>query len=288
MAFPSYYPHPLHGSEVATRSSTVTESHKTSESSRQDTRTSAFVPSPTEARSHYPEQKQGFKPTFLPLNPYASGRSSPTTPTQTPSDFLTADDGQALRQHHAKRDALPPESSGATRAQPLDAVQDRSPESPAEEIMWRRKAGLQHRSLPAKVMWAHSVKDNSSLPAVVSPPPAGPRFSQRWQSLPTQSSTSSDPETPSPQETHLRISESCLQLTPPPLLQDDEDDEVFVMPSQPGGIPPPFSPPPPPLLPPELSSRTSVNGTEEFPPPLEGHGAAGDKSTRLPEEDKAR
>uniref|UniRef100_A0A8B9UJG1 Shroom family member 3 n=1 Tax=Anas zonorhyncha TaxID=75864 RepID=A0A8B9UJG1_9AVES len=223
MAFPSYYPHPLHGSEVATRSSTVTESHKTSESSRQDTRTSAFVPSPTE--------------------------------------------------HHAKRDALPPESSGATRAQSLDAVQDRSPESPAEEIMWRRKAGLQHRSLPAKVMWAHSVKDNSSLPAVVSPPPAGPRFSQRWQSLPTQSSTSSDPETPSPQETHLRISESCLQLTPPPLLQDDEDDEVFVMPSQPGGIPPPFSPPPPPLLPPELSSCTSVNGTEEFPPPLEGHGA---------------
>ncbi|XP_035180032.1 protein Shroom3 isoform X2 [Oxyura jamaicensis] len=292
MAFPSYYPHPLHGSEVATRSSTVTESHKTSESSRQDIRTSAFVPSPTEARSHYQEQKQGFKPMFLPLNPYASGQSSPTMPTQTPSDFLTADDGQALRQHHAKRDALPPESSGTTQEQSLDAVQDRSPESPAEEIMWRRKAGLLHRSLPAKVMWAHSVKDNGSPPAIASPPAAGPKFSQRWQSLPTQSSTSSDPETPSPQgTTHLRISESCLQLTPPPLLQDDEDDEVFVMPSQPGVIPPPFSPPPPPLLPPELSSCTSVNGTEEFPTPpppaaLEGYGAAGDKSTRLPEEDK--
>ncbi|NXL60526.1 SHRM3 protein, partial [Chordeiles acutipennis] len=260
VAFTSYYPHPHHSSEVVTRSIVLPENHKLSELSRPDSRTSEFVPSPTEARSHYPEQKQSFKPLFLNLTPSGSGQSSPNTPTQTPSDFQ-------------------------------NAAQDRSPETPTEEIMWRRKSGLLHRSLPPKAMWAHLVKDNSYPRAVVSPPAAGPKFSQRWQSLPTQSSTSSDPETPSPQgTTHLRISESCLQLTPPPLLQDDEDDEVFVMPSQPAGAAPPFSPPLPSRPLPELSSCTSTNGTAEFPPPppptvLE---AAGDISTRLTEEAKAR
>uniref|UniRef100_A0A663FCI3 Shroom family member 3 n=1 Tax=Aquila chrysaetos chrysaetos TaxID=223781 RepID=A0A663FCI3_AQUCH len=218
--------------------------------------------------------------------------SSPNTPTQTPSDFQSAGDGQALRQHHAKRDAVPPEGNVSIQAQCLDGVQDRSPETPAEEMMWRRKGGLLHRSLPPKVLWAHSVKDNSYPRAMVSPPAAGPKLFQRWQSLPTQSSTSSDPETPPPQgTTHLRISESGLQLTPPPLLQDDEDDEVFVMPAQPGVIASPLSPPLPSRPLPELSSCTSANGTEEFPPPpppvaLEGNGAAGDKSTRLTEEAK--
>ncbi|XP_075276922.1 protein Shroom3 isoform X2 [Opisthocomus hoazin] len=292
VAFTSYYPHPHHSSKVVTGSTTLTENHKLSELSRPDSRTSAFVPSPTEKRSHHPEQKQGFKPLFLNLTASGSGQSSPNTPTQTPSDFQTAGDGQALRQHHAKRDAVPPQGNGNIQSQSLDAVQDRSPETPVEETMWRRRAGMLHRSLPSKVVWGHSVKDNSHPRATVSPPVAGPKFSQRWQSLPTQSSTSSDPETPSPQgTTHLRISESGLQLTPPPLLQDDEDDEVFVMPSQPSVIGPPFSPPLPSRPPPELSSCTSPDGTEEFPPPpplaaLDGNGAAGDKSTRLTEEAK--
>ncbi|XP_009949712.1 PREDICTED: protein Shroom3 [Leptosomus discolor] len=292
MAFTSYYPHPHHSSEVVTGSAPLAENHKLSELSRPDSRTSAFVPSPTEARSHYAEQKQGVKPLFLNLTPSGSGQSSPNTPTQTPSDFQSAGDGQALRQHHAKRDAIPPEGNSNIQAQSLDGVQDRSPETPTEEIMWRRKAGLLHRSLPPKVVWAHSVKDNSYPRAMMSPPAAGPKLSQRWQSLLTQSSTSSDPETPSPQgTTHLRISESGLQLTPPPLLQDDEDDEVFVMPSQPGVVASSFSPPLPSRPLPELSSCTSANGMEEFPPPpplvaLEGNGAAGDKSTRLTEEAK--
>uniref|UniRef100_A0A8C0BIV1 Shroom family member 3 n=1 Tax=Buteo japonicus TaxID=224669 RepID=A0A8C0BIV1_9AVES len=222
--------------------------------------------------------ERGFKPLFLNLTPSGSDQSSPNTPTQTPSDFQSAGDGQALRQHHAKRDAVPPEGNGNIQAQCLDGVQDRSPETPAEEMMWRRKAGLLHRSLPPKVVWAHSVKDNSYPRATVSPPAAGPKFFQRWQSLPTQSSTSSDPETPPPQgTTHLRISESGLQLTPPPLLQDDEDDEVFFMPAQPGVIASPLSPPLPSRPLPELSSCTSANGTEEFPPTpppvaLEGNG----------------
>lgn len=294
MAFTSYYPHPRHSSEVVTGSAMLTENHKLSELSRPDSKTSAFVPSPTEARSHYPEQKQGFKPLFLNLTPSGSDQSSPNTPTQTPLDFQSAGDGQALRQHHAKRDALPPEGNGNIHAQCLDGVQDRSPETPMEEMTWRRKAGLLHRSLLPKVVWAHSVKDNSYPRAMVSPPAAGPKFFQRWQSLPTQSSTSSDPETPPPQgTTHLRISESGLQLTPPPLLQDDEDDEVFVMPAQPGVVASPLSPPLPSRPLPELSSCTSANGTEEFPPSpppvaLEGNGAAGDKSTRLTEEAKVR
>ncbi|XP_069711105.1 protein Shroom3 isoform X2 [Phaenicophaeus curvirostris] len=290
MAFPTYYPHPHHSSEAVTGSTTLMDNHKLSELSRPDSRTSALVSSPTEARIHYPEQKQGFKPLFLNLILSASGQSSSSTPSQTPSDFQSAGDDQALRQHHAKRDAVPSEGNGNTQAQSSDAVQDRSPKIPTEEMMWRRKAGLLHRPFPPKVVWAHSVKDNSYPRTVASPPAAGPKFSQRWQSLPTQSSTSSDPETPSPQgTTHLRISESSLQLTPPALLQDDEDDEVFVVSSQPGVIARPSSPPLPSSPLPELSTCTPANCTEEFPPPpppavLEGNGAAGDKSTRLTEE----
>lgn len=289
MMFPSYYPHPQHSSEAVS----APENHRLSELARPDSRTSAFVLTPAEARSHYPEKKQGFKPLFLNLSP-GSGQSSPNTPAQTPSDFQSAGDGQAVRQHHAKGDAAPPEGNGDIQAQSLGAVQDRPPETPAEETMWRRKSTLLHRSLPPKVVWAHSVKDNSYPRAMVSPPAAGPRFSQRWQSLPTQSSTSSDPETPSPQgTTHLRISESVLQLTPPPSLQDEEDDEVFITASQPAGTAPPFSPPLPSHPLPELSSCTSANSTEGFPPPppplaLEGTGAAGDKASRLAEEPKAR
>ncbi|XP_065592798.1 protein Shroom3 [Cyrtonyx montezumae] len=290
MTFTNYYPHPHCNSEIGTGSSTLTGNHKVSELSRQDIRTSAFVPSPTEARSHYLEQKQGFKSMFLSFINSASSQSSSSTPTQAPSDFQAAGNGQALRQHHAKHDAFPPGGSSTTQAQTSGAVQGRSPEAPAEEIMCRRKAELLQRSLPPRVTWAHSVKDNSMPHGVVPPPADGPKFSQRWQSLPTQSSTSSDPETPSPQVTsHFWISESYLQLMPPPLLQDDEDDEVFVMPSQPAVAAPAFSPP---LLLhpfPELSSCTSANGTEEFPLPppptaLEEHGTAGGKSTRLTED----
>ncbi|XP_074398233.1 protein Shroom3 isoform X2 [Zonotrichia albicollis] len=273
MAFTSYYPHPLRSTELVAGPATLVESHKLSELSRPDSRTSAFFPAPTEARSHYPEQKQGFKPLFLNLTPSGPGHSSPNTPGQAPADLQSTGDSQAPRQHHAKREAAPPEGGGSTQAQPLDAAQDRFPETATEEMMWRRKAGLLHRSLPPKAAWAHSAR------AVVSPPAAGPKPSQRWQSLPTQSSTSSDPESPAPQAvTQLRISESGLQLTPPPPLQDEEDDEVFVA---------PFSPPPPSRPLPELRSCTSANGMEELPPPAppaEGNGAAGDKSPWLPEE----
>ncbi|XP_061850248.1 protein Shroom3 isoform X2 [Colius striatus] len=292
MVFPTYHPHPRHSSEVVAESATLTEKHKLSELSKPDNRTSAFVPSTREARSHYPEQKQGFKPLFVNLSPSSSGQSSANVHTQTPSDFQSAGDGQVLRQQHAKRDAVLAEGNGNIQAQSLDAVQDRSPETPVEEMMWRKQAGLLHRSLPPKVLWAHSLKDNSYSRATVSSPAAGPKSSQRWQSLLTQSSTSSDPETPSPQGTvPLRISESGLQLTPPPSLQDDEDDEVFVMPSQAGAVAPPFLPQLPSCPLSELSSCTSANGTEEFPPPppaleLEGNEAAGDKSTRLMEEAK--
>ncbi|NXX93948.1 SHRM3 protein, partial [Centropus bengalensis] len=293
MAFPTYYPHPHHSSETVTGSTTVTE-NKFSELSRPDSRTSAFVSSPSEARSHYPEQKQGFKPLFLNLIPSASGQTSSNTPSQTPSDFQRAGDDQAPKQHHAKRDAIPTEGNGNIQPQSLDAAQDRSPKIPMEEMMWRRKAGLLHRSFPPKTVWAHSVKDYNYPRAVVSPPVAEPKFPQRWQSLPTQSSTSSDPETPSPQgTTHLRISESSLQLTPPPLLQDDEDDEVFVVSSQSSVTAGPSSPPLPSCPLPELSSCTPANGTEEFPLPpppavLEGSGAAGDKSIRPTEEAEVR
>ncbi|XP_016153120.1 PREDICTED: protein Shroom3 [Ficedula albicollis] len=282
MALTSCYPRPLRSTEVVTGPATLLENHKLSELSRPDSRTSAFFPAPAEARSQYAEQKQGFKPLFLNLTPSGSGHSSPNTPAQAASGVQSAGDSQAPRQQHAKREAVPAEGSGGTEAQPPDAAQDRSPEAATEEMLWRRRAGLPHRSLPPRAAWAPPAKDGGHARAVLSPP-AGPRPSHRWQSLPTQSSTSSEPEPPSPQGTApLRISESGLQLTPPPPPQDEEDDEVFVTPS-----PAPFSPPPPSRPVPELSSCAAASGTQELPPPpppQEGRGAAGDKSPRLPEE----
>ncbi|XP_056345517.1 protein Shroom3 isoform X2 [Oenanthe melanoleuca] len=275
VALTGCYPRPLRSTEVVAGPATLVENHKLSELSRPDSRTSAFFPAPAEARSHYAEQKQGFKPLFLNLTPSGSGHSSPNPPAQAGSDVQSTGDSQAPRQQHAKREAVPAEGSGGTEAQPLDAAQDRSPEAATEEMLWRRRAGLPHRSLPPRAAWAPPATDGGHARAVLSPA-AGPRPSHRWQSLPAQSSTSSEPEPPSPQGTaQLRISESGLQLTPPP--QDEEDDEVFVTPS-----PAPLSRPVP-----ELSSCTSASGTQEFPPPPPphgGHGAAGDKSPQLPEE----
>ncbi|KAM7167391.1 protein Shroom3 isoform 4-T4 [Macrochelys suwanniensis] len=288
---PNYRPHPPRND--LTSSSTLIESHQASESPRHLSRTQRCVSSPTDLKNHSSEPKQGARPLLLNRIPSGPGQSSSSEAhsTQPPSDLQAAGDGLAMRQR-AKLDAVPPEGNDNGQARPL-YLDDSSPEDSAEERM-QRKAILAQRLLEPKVKWAHSVNDDSFPKGSVSCQVSGQKLFQRWQSLPAQSSTSSDPETPpSSGKISLRISESGLQLTPPPGLPEEGDDEVFIKDSQPGAagtafkpLPPP--PPPPPL--PKWSPSAFTSEAEVFPPPppaaFEAGGATGDKSTRHIEEAK--
>uniref|UniRef100_A0A674I8G1 Shroom family member 3 n=1 Tax=Terrapene triunguis TaxID=2587831 RepID=A0A674I8G1_9SAUR len=212
----------------------------------------------------------GDRPLLLNRIPSGPGQSSSSAAhsTQTPSGLQAAGDSLAMRQR-AKLDAVPPEGNDNGQARPLyrDAS---SPEDSAEEAIQRR-AMLPQRHFPPKVKWAHSVNDDSFLKGSVSSQVSGQKLFQRWQSLPTQSSTSSDSETPPPSgKISLRISESGLQLTPPPGVPEEGDDEVFIKDLQPGVAgtafkPSPPLPPPPPL--PEWSPSAFTGDAEIFPPP---------------------
>uniref|UniRef100_A0A452GN08 Uncharacterized protein n=1 Tax=Gopherus agassizii TaxID=38772 RepID=A0A452GN08_9SAUR len=212
----------------------------------------------------------GDRPLLLNRIPSGPGQSSSSAAhsTQIPTNLQAAGDGLAMRQH-AKLDTVPPKGNDNGQARPL-CHNDSSPEDSAEEAM-QRKAMLPHRHLPPEVKWAHSVNYDSFPKGSVSSQVSGQKLFQRWQSLPMQSSTSSDSETPPPSgKISLRISESGLQLTPPPSMPEEGDDEVFIKDLQPGAagtafkpLPPP--PPPPPL--PELSPSTFTSDAEVFPPP---------------------
>ncbi|XP_067413148.1 protein Shroom3 isoform X2 [Emydura macquarii macquarii] len=293
-AIPNYYPHPHHGNEVVTSSSSLNESHKTSEPTRHISWTKGFVPLPADSKNHYSEPKQGARPLLLHFIPSGSGLSSSSAAhsIQIPSDSQPAGACLAVRPH-AKLDAVPLEGKDNIQAQPLHH-EDSSPEDSAEEAMWRKKAVVPQRLLPPKVKWAHSVNDDSFPKGLVPSQVSGQKLFQRWQSLPTQSSTSSDSETPPYGTVSLRISESGLQITPPPGLPEDGDDEVFLKDSQPGAAGTAFKPSPPPRSPPPLpepSPGAFTNDAEVFPPPpppaaFEAGVATGNKSIRLIEEVK--
>ncbi|KAG6931997.1 shroom family member 3 [Chelydra serpentina] len=288
---PNYRPHPPRND--LTSSSTLIESHQASEPPRHLIRTQRCVSSPTDLKNHSSEPKQGARPLLLNRIPSGPGQSSSSEAhsTQPPSDLQAAGDSLAMRQR-AKLDAVPPEGNDNGQARPLYR-DDSSPEDSAEERM-QRKAMLAQRLLEPKVKWAHSVNDDSFPKGSVSCPVSGQKLFQRWQSLPAQSSTSSDPEAPpSSGKISLRISESGLQLTPPPGLPEEGDDEVFIKDSQPGAAGTAFKPLPPPSPPPPLpewSPSAFTSEAEVFPPPppaaFEAGGATGDKSTRHIEEAK--
>uniref|UniRef100_A0A674I8R5 Shroom family member 3 n=1 Tax=Terrapene triunguis TaxID=2587831 RepID=A0A674I8R5_9SAUR len=248
---PNYRPHPP-GNDL-TSSSTLIESHQASEPPRHISRTQRCVPSPTDFKNHSSEPKQGARPLLLNRIPSGPGQSSSSN-----------DNGQARPLY---RDASSPEDS-------------------AEEAIQRR-AMLPQRHFPPKVKWAHSVNDDSFLKGSVSSQVSGQKLFQRWQSLPTQSSTSSDSETPPPSgKISLRISESGLQLTPPPGVPEEGDDEVFIKDLQPGVAgtafkPSPPLPPPPPL--PEWSPSAFTGDAEIFPPPPPAAFEAGGRfNVRVP------
>uniref|UniRef100_A0A8D0GLA8 Shroom family member 3 n=1 Tax=Sphenodon punctatus TaxID=8508 RepID=A0A8D0GLA8_SPHPU len=212
--------------------------------------------------------------------PFYSGQSPSSTAqfTRTPADLQAASDCLAMRQP-AKPDG---EGNNNILVQPWDNG-DSSPENSAEAASWRKKASLPQRPLPPKIKWAHSVQDDCIPKSSVSSQVSPQKLLPRWQSLPTQSSTSSEPESPSPQgDVSLHISESGLQITPPPFQQEDEDDDVFLRELRPcaGGtaFKPSASPPPPPPPPPLPGQRS-----DRFPPPPATQGLSGESNvSRLP------
>ncbi|XP_069092927.1 protein Shroom3 [Pleurodeles waltl] len=163
-----------------------------------------------------------------------------------------------------------------------------SPESLKEEKT-KKKPPPPQRPPPPKIKWAYSVNEDNLPKNPLCSSIDGHKFVPRWQSLGTQSSSSSDTETslgPSPSrgKISLRISESCLLTTPPLLHQDDEDDEVFVTETEVAATKSTFehplrppSPPPPALL---LEEREFSSNLEEIPiPPPE----VGDEEVQIEE-----
>ncbi|XP_053111522.1 protein Shroom3 isoform X2 [Hemicordylus capensis] len=280
-AFTHYYPHPRHSNERVSSLSVLNESQKAPDLLRHLSRTSAFAPPSTDLKAHHHDSKQG---TRL-ITPSQSGWSSSNAANSTlaPSDSQAPGEGLVTRWQSRS-------NSSKIQAQDLDGG-DCPPKEPTEETIWRWKTTLPQRNLPPKMKWVHSVKDDSLPKSSMSPQTSGQKVFQRWQSLPSQGSSSSEPETtPGQGRLSLRISESYLQMTPPPFQREEDDDDVFFKETQPctADAAPEHSLPP---LPPPLSPSAVENTREEFPPPppvtLEVDQLADNKLTNPGEEESA-
>ncbi|XP_054845816.1 protein Shroom3 [Eublepharis macularius] len=280
-AFARYYPHPRHSSGNVSNASPLSDGLKAPDLLRHLSRTSAFAPLPVDANSHRSDPKQS----AMPVLPSKSGQPSTNAANSTPA---LAREGQETRwQPKFDRD-----DNSKVQAQVLDNG-DCPLKDSAEETAWRWKAALPQRHLPTNAKWVHLVKDDSLPKNSVSPQASGQKVFQRWQSLPSQSSSSSEPETLSGQgRLSLRISESYLQMTPPPFHREEGDDDVFFQETQPHAATTESkrsSPllPPPPLLPVQ-SSSAMANAMDEFPLSpiaLEVNAAAMDKAASLREKE---
>ncbi|XP_061439339.1 protein Shroom3 isoform X2 [Rhineura floridana] len=278
-AFTHYHPHTRHSSEGVTRSF-ILERQKAPDLLRHLNRTSAFASPSADMKGHLSESKQGTK--YVTPSRFGWFSSNGANSTPASSDLQVA--GEVLTTRWQPR---PDKDDNRTvQAQVLESS-DCLPKEPTEEATWRWKATLPLRHLPPKIKW---VKDDglskSSMPFETS----GQKAFQRWQSLPSQSSSSSEPEAPSDQgRLSLRISESCLQMSPPLFPREEGDDDVFFQPcavdASSEHSPSPL-PPPPPL--PTLSPSAVADTMEELPPPpagtLEAEEPAGGNSTSLGEE----
>ncbi|XP_029456397.1 protein Shroom3 isoform X2 [Rhinatrema bivittatum] len=131
----------------------------------------------------------------------------------------------------------------------------------------QKKSTPPQRPPPPKLKWTQSASEDSVSKSSARSQISGLKLFPQWQSLGAQSSSSSEPDTPQ-RKISLRISESCIQITPPLVNQEDDDDEVFVKEPEPAAteanLELPF--PPPPLL---LSAEGNAfpNRTDEFPKP---------------------
>ncbi|XP_033016770.1 protein Shroom3 [Lacerta agilis] len=251
-AFTQYRPHTCHSNESVSSSFIPNERQKAPDLLRHLSRTSAFASPSADMKGHFLEPKPGAR--LITPSRFAWSPSNGANPMPAPSDFQVAGENLVTRWHpRPERDDIVegqvPESSNCP------------PKEPAEEITWRWKSTLPLRHLQPTIK---RIKDDGSSRSAMPFQTSGQKAFQRWQSLPSQNSSSSEPETPSGQSRlSLRISESCLQVSP----QEEGDDDVFF---QPRVLDAAYelSPPPPPL--PAQSPNAAENSMEEFPPPPAG------------------
>nr|XP_056711641.1 protein Shroom3 [Euleptes europaea] len=264
-AFPCYYPHPRHSGGSVSNASLLNDGLKAPDLLKHLSRTSAFAPLPVDTNNPCPDPKLSSRQVI----PSRSGRSSTTNAgNSTPAlaNCQAVGEGQETRwQPRLDRD-----DSGKIQGQVLDNSEGPLKDS-TEENPWRWKAAVPQRHLPTNAKWVHLAKDDGDPKNFISPQASGQKAFQRWQSLPSQSSSTSEPETlPGQGRLSLRISESYLQMTPPPFHREEDDDDVFIQETEPHAAiteSKHSSPllPPPPLLP-VWSTSTMETTTVEFPP----------------------
>nr|XP_033819136.1 protein Shroom3 [Geotrypetes seraphini] len=156
----------------------------------------------------------------------------------------------------------------------------------------QKKSTPPQRPRPPKLKWTHFVSEDGFAKNSEFSQLSGQKLFPQWQSLGAQSSSSSGPDTPQ-RKISLRISESCIQLTPPLFNQDDDDDEVFVKELAPAATKTdsevPFLSPPPFV---SVVGSDFPGALERFPPPfpptLEGEDAGNENLSVGLEEAKIR
>ncbi|XP_062991329.1 protein Shroom3 [Elgaria multicarinata webbii] len=274
-AFTQYHPHLCRSNDSVSNSSVLNESQKAPDLLRHLGRTSAFASPSADTKGHHPDFKLGARH----ITPSRFGWSNAANSTPASLDFPVAGEDLITRW----QPKLKPDKGNNSNIQPqiLESA-DCPPKEPVEAAAWSWKATLPQRHLPPKIK---CVKDDGLPKSSMPPQTSGQKSFQRWQSLPSQSSSCSEPESASGQgRLSLHISESGLQMSPPLLHRDEDDDDVFFK------EPPATSehlPPPLPLLP-ALSPSTVACTMEGFPPPpaptLEADETAAKKSTNLGEE----
>lgn len=265
LPFVHYYPHPQHRSEGLHSSLVLPESQKGPDLHGSLSRTPASAPPPADVKGPCVDLKQMTKLAPLPRAGWSSSDATNAKP-----DLRAAGESQGTR-WRPKPDR---DDTSKVQVWVLDTEDACPPKEPIEEVAAGKwKASLPPRLLPPKMKWVPSVKDEN-LPKNSAPPQtSGQKACQRWRSLPSPSSSSSEPEAPSGQERlSLRISESCIQVSPTLLPREEEDDEVFFKEAQPlpADAIAEHSPPPLPPLPPALNPvdecPLSLAATQEAEP----------------------
>uniref|UniRef100_A0A670ZUN4 Shroom family member 3 n=1 Tax=Pseudonaja textilis TaxID=8673 RepID=A0A670ZUN4_PSETE len=269
-AFTQYRPH--HSSENVGSSVPPAERQKVPDILRHHSRTSAFVSPCPEMKEKHSSAKQGFRRVAPSKTSYSSRGSASSTPTL--SDFSTAGDNPLTR--------WPPradkEDNNKAQSQVLESVHPPGKE-PSEETTWRSKSTLSQRQPPAKVKWAREDNHPKSSTSVQT---SGQKGFQPWHGIPSKNSSFSEPESLSGQgRFSLRISETCLQMSPPPFGREEDDDDVFIQETQahPRGAISEYPPPP----------ESPSDNLEDFPSPppsvaFEEDYPASDSSISLAEE----
>nr|XP_020660896.1 protein Shroom3 [Pogona vitticeps] len=276
-AFTQYQPHPRHSSEGVTGSFVLSENQKAPDFFRHVSRPSAFVSISAGMKGHHPDSR----PSTRLITSTRTGWSSPNTANSTlpPSDFQIAGESVVTRcPSRSDQDV-----NSRTQAQVPENA-DCLPKEPTEEAPWRHKTPLPQRHLAPKIKWVK----NEGLPKSSTPlQTSGQKGFERWQSLPSQSSSCSEPETPSSQgRLSLHISESCLEMSPPPFHREEGDDEVFFKEAPVHATGPAAEPPLPPP-PPSGSPSVITNTLEAFPPPPATNEPTAHKATNLVDEGSA-